>query len=365
MRRQGLGDIHLNAIENEDRKGIILWIGEEKNPIKINRKTDFVMDSVINYYKSNTPQLNYDAGKLFLDNGAFTARMKGVELDVDRVISVQESFMPDLTIPLDYPFLPGSSQSKMEKLWNKTAKNILYWQNSTRLVGRLVPALHSWNKSSLIENIKWLQKKADSDLLAIGTVVNPNFEHFKGYFGDRQPTRDLIDMISYTLGAIEKYSDFKVHLMGWGSSPLMLHLGYYLGIKSLDTIGHRRKAAYGKIILPGRGERHLGGSITRFGGNRLENTNSNDIQLLERCTCPICRINKYQLWSDWKARAIHNEWVMKQEAKLAEHFLELGLEEYEKYLDNIVFSKSSLRFLWEYTKLKRKYYRISDILFGG
>jgi hypothetical protein len=54
---------------------------------------------------------------------------------------------------------------------------------------------------------------------------------------------------------------------------------------------------------------------------------------------------------------------MKQEAKKAERFLLMGIETYEKYLDNVVFAKSGLKFLWEYAKLRRKYYRISQLLF--
>ena len=324
------------------------------------------MDSVINYYKEDKPELQYKPGKLFLDNGAFTARMKGIELDIERIISLQEHIWPDLTIPLDYPFLPGMPRSEMRKLWKKTAENILYWQDSTKLNGRLVPSLHAWSRTSLHENIKWLQKKANTELVALGSVVDPNFSNFKGFFGDRQPTRELIDMTSFALSAIEKESNFKVHLMGWGSSPLMLHLGYYLGIGSLDSMGYRRKAAFGKIILPGRGERYLGDTTSNFGNVTFKNPkNVNDIELLERCICPICRTNKYQLWDDWRARAIHNEWVIKQEAKTAERFLDIGIDVYEKYLDNVVFSNSGLKYLWEYTKLRKKYHRISELLFGG
>lgn len=342
----------------------LLWIGEQKYPIKEDRKNDFVMDSVINYYRDVDPKLNYSPGKLFLDNGAFTARTRGIDLDVDRVISLQESFDPDLTIPLDYPFLGGTPVSEMSQMWRRTADNILYWQNSSNLNGRLVPSLHAWSKSSLKENIEWLQKHADSDMIGLGSIVNENFNEFKSVFGDRQPTRELVDLVSLALSRIEKGSDFKVHMMGWGSSPLMLHLGYYLGIKSLDSAGYRRKAAYGKIILPGRGERHLGITSSSFSSNMEDAKDKNDLYaLLNQCTCPICITNQYALYDDWKARAIHNEWVMKQEGIIAENLLQMGIDVYEKYLDNVVFSKSGLKYLWKYTKLRKKYHRISDVLF--
>jgi len=343
------------------KSGNLLWIGEQRRPIKRDRSSDLVMDSVINYYKSEEPRLAYRAGTLFLDNGAYTANMKGISLQVEKVIMVQESFRPDLTIPLDHPFRPDMSTSQMRKSWEKTKENILYWQSSTNLNGRLVPTLHAWSKKSLIGNLEWLGSHADSQYLALGSLVNPSFTKFAGFFGDRQPNKELIDMISFAISCVEKKSDFKVHLMGFGSSPLMLHLGYYIGARSTDSSGYRRKAAYGKIILPGTGERYVGITSSDFGVTSLSKS---DLALLEKCTCPICKTNKYRLVDDWKARAIHNEHVMKEEAKTAERFLSMGAEIYERYLDNVVFSHSSLRYLWEYAKLRRKYYRISEVLFG-
>ncbi len=356
----------MDPLKKIKNKGIVLWIGEQKRPIEKNRQDDYVMDSIMNYYKEDDPTLNYKAGSLFLDNGAFTARTKDIELDIDRVVSMQEKLNPDLTIPLDYPFLPETPVHTMEKMWDKTAENIKYWQDSTTLKGKLVPALHSWSKNSLRANISWLQKYADADLIALGSLVDLSFSNFKGIFGDRQPTKELIDMLSLAISVVEDQSDFKVHLMGWGSSPLMIHLGYYLGISSMDTMGYRRKAAYGKIVLPGRGERHIGDSSTTFGGRNIHsNGNPGDLELLKNCTCPICITNQYSLASDWKARAVHNEWVMKNEAKTAEALLRMGRGTYEKYLDTAVFSNSGLNHLWKYTKLRVKYHRISEILFGG
>jgi hypothetical protein len=65
---------------------------------------------------------------------------------------------------------------------------------------------------------------------------------------------------------------------------------------------------------------------------------------------------------DWRARAIHNEFVMKEEANIAHRFLSLGRSTYEKFLDQVVFSRSSLKYLWEYAKLRRNYLRISDAM---
>jgi len=53
----------------------------------------------------------------------------------------------------------------------------------------LVPALHAWGKKSLKKNLKWLQKYGDSDYVAVGSIVNPEFQNYTGFFGDRQPNK--------------------------------------------------------------------------------------------------------------------------------------------------------------------------------
>jgi hypothetical protein len=61
---------------------------------------------------------------------------------------------------------------------------------------------------------------------------------------------------------------------------------------------------------------------------------------------------------------LHNEHVMKKEKEKAQFLISSGKDDYETYLDN-VYRKSGLVYLWRYTKLKSKYHRISNILFGG
>ncbi|MEM3765875.1 MAG: hypothetical protein QXP36_08235 [Conexivisphaerales archaeon] len=340
----------------------LLWLGESKVPVKADRKTDLVMDSVINYYDSPSPSILYKAGKLFLDCGAFTARQQGIVLERNKVIEIQELFMPDKAVPLDFPFGPGMPVSLMARLWENTKENISYWQNSTKLQGKIVPVLHAWSKKSLVSNLMWLQREADADMIMLGSLVNPDFADFSGFFGDRQPRRELVDMLSLGIEAVRCHTNFKIHVTGLGSSPLTLHLAYYLGADSTDSAGYRRKAAYGKIILPGTGERYVSNRSASFGTAKIED--SLELMWLEKCNCPICSSNPSLLVNDWKARAIHNEHVIKQECQLARDLLEIGEDAYEAYLDRI-FSRSGLNHLWEYAKLRKKYMRISQVLFGG
>jgi len=336
-------------------------MGEQKKAVvKTDRSSDLVMDSAISYYDDDDPKLPYVPGELFLDNGAYTANMQNIKLKTEKIIFVQEKLKPSKTIPLDYPFKKGMSNTMMEKRWKKTADNVTFWQSSTSLGGRLVPTLHAWNKNSLRENLKWLQKHADAEYLALGSIVGPEFTNYRGFFGDRQPNKRLIDMLTLAIENIKKITDFKIHLMGLGSSPLMLHMGYYMGMDSTDSSGYRRKAAYGQIILPGTGERYVGNESTKFGRTKLS---EKDLELLEACDCDVCKTNQDQLWSDWKARAIHNDHVIKKEREKAQVLIRNGQEAYEKYLEQI-YKHSSFSYLWQYTKLRKKYNRISNVLFN-
>src|SRR2546422_10488247 len=82
----------------------LLWIGEQRRPLRRDRRSDTIMDSCMNYYSDEAPALQYEPGALFLDNGAFSASMGGFDLSPNRVMSIQEALMPSFTIPLDYPF---------------------------------------------------------------------------------------------------------------------------------------------------------------------------------------------------------------------------------------------------------------------
>lgn len=321
------------------------WIGETNRPIV--KKHSQVMDSAANYYKSSDPKVPYSYEALFLDSGAYTFTRRCMSVDEEKIKATQEKIDPDRAIPLDYPFLPGMSLSVMRKRWEKTAENILDWQNTTKL-RNIVPVLHAWDNKSLIDNIKWMYRKVDCECIAVGTIVTPSFSRFTGYFGDRQPTMLTMCLILRTVQLVKHYTDFEVHLTGFGSSPLTLHLAYFIGAESVDSMGYKRKAAYGKILLPGLGERYVGRGDASFGVKPLS---PKEMELLSKCSCPICTTNQNLLWTDWKARAIHNKHVLEKEAEIAGKLLAENPEAYTRYLDEI-YANSSNNFAayWNFVK---------------
>lgn len=346
------------------------WAGETPNKsIKIDHS--YVMDSVANYYKKEDPKIDYKYKKLFLDNGAFSALKNdnnyNFNLEKERVLDVQEIIKPNYTVPLDYPFTSEMPLPVMKKRWRDTKENINYWSESSNL--DLVPALHAWNYNSLEKNIKWLYKN-DFDYISLGSVLT-NKNQFNGFFGDRQPSKDFIDSIIASQQIADKYG-LKIHIFGFGSSPIMYHIGAFCGLKSTDSIGYKRKAAYGKIILPQTGERYCGNGNASFGTN----SNGKDIdsflseddkRKLEECECPICiemPKNAEERWEflrhDWLRRTYHNKWVMEHEEKVVKEFKD-DKAAYSNFLDDTI-GKSGLKHLWEYAKRRINHYKI-DLLY--
>lgn len=326
-----------------------LWIGDDKQGRFIG-KNDKAMDSLIYYYEDRNPIIRYSYRKLFLDNGAYTATRLSMKLDPERVKTIQECIDPDYTIPLDFPFLPGSPRLLMIKRWKATKVNIMEWQETTTLKG-LIPMLHAWGVNSLIRNVKWLQKYADTTCVGLGSIVSHGFDEYRGFFGDRQPRKELVDMLITAVQVVHEYSDFEIHVAGFGSSPLMLNLGYYSGINSTDTTGYKRKAAFGKISLPGKSDRHIGREGATWGTQKLK---KEERDLLRQCRCPICRKDQTLLWKHWKARAIHNKYVLQQEEKQAKMLINRGFDVYEGYI-NEIFNGSGIEYLWRYAKVRINY----------
>lgn len=346
------------------------WAGETPHK-KVKIEHNYVMDSVANYYKKEDPKINYKYKKLFLDNGAFSAlkndNKSNIELDKERVLDVQEIIKPNYTVPLDYPFTSEMPISIMKKRWDHTRDNINYWTESSKL--ELVPALHAWDHVSLEKNIKWLYQN-DFDYISLGSVLTTKNE-FNGFFGDRQPSKAFIDSIITSQQIANQYG-LKIHIFGFGSSPIMYHIGAFCGLKSTDSIGYKRKAAYGKIILPQSGERYCGNGEALFGNKKIGKgidafLSKDDKEKLEKCECPICSKlpkNAEERWEylryDWVRRTYHNKWVMEHEEEVVNEFKE-DKEAYTNFLDDTI-GKSGLKHLWEYAKRRINHYKL-DLLY--
>jgi tRNA-guanine family transglycosylase len=337
-----------------------LWFGDHPSNFladgRFLQRQDHVLDSVANYYGAKNPKIPYKHGRLFLDNGAFAATKHGLRLNPERVKDLQEAFDPDYTIPLDYPFLPTMRVKTMERRWKLTQDNTVDLIETAEL-REVIPALHAWSRASLMQNLRWVVKHADSDYVAVGSILSDDSIASDTYFGDRMPSRALVDMLVETVNLVREQSDFSIHMMGFGSSPLMLHLGFYCGINSTDTTGYRVGAAHGNIVLPGTGWRAISKRKKKFGNTRLS---ADERQKLSECRCPVCRNQQQLLVDDWKARATHNRYVLMREETTARRLTDGNSESYERYVNRLFHASRApwIVNLWEYTKAKVHSYQI-------
>ena len=329
-----------------------LWIGDHPSNFlpdgKFFSSHDRVLDSIANYYDERFPTIPYRYESLFLDNGAYGATHNGRTLNHEKVKDLQEYFDPDKTIPLDYPFLPEMPQQQMIRRWEKTKENMLDLYATTSL-REIIPSLHAWSARSLEKNVKWLAKHADANYIALGSIVTKEFGLSRPFFGDRFPNRQLVDMIIESVQLVRKLTGFSVHLMGFGSSPFTLHLGFFCGVNSTDTTGYRRGAAYGKIIIQGTGWRSVGKKRRSFD---VPGPSKSEFEKLSKCGCPVCRKDQRLLYSNWKARAVHNKYVLQLEETRARRLIEKGFDAYEEYVAQVFSGCHAPWFvnLWEYAR---------------
>ncbi len=229
-----------------------------------------------------------DEVRVWLDSGGYQALRRGIKLKVEDVIKWYNEMKADYCIALDSPIAPNDP--KAEK---KVKDNI--------------------------RNAKEMYRKVNCELLPVYHPVNDDllWEYYQGYsFANMKAVGGLIPRILTQKNASRREGwDFLVrvremesswlHALGLGSPttyPRLMSLGY----QSADTQTWRHKAAYGKIVLPGRGERHITGKEIKFGRRKISEDEKEEAVRIAR------RLNFAwsQLVNDFKARAIFNAYVL-------------------------------------------------------
>jgi len=136
-----------------------------------------------------------------------------------------------------------------------------------------------------------------------------------------------------------EFAKAKIHLFGVGGTATA-HIAALAGFNSIDSSGWRNRAARGIIQLPGKGDRVVA-DLGNWRGREIDNT---DKKQLKECVCPTCQ-NKG--WKSLKKngsegfcnRAVHNLWVLLEEAKWAGERIgkKKYAEEYRDRLNNTVY----------------------------
>ncbi|ABL89150.1 conserved hypothetical protein [Pyrobaculum islandicum DSM 4184] len=211
-----------------------------------------VMINAIEIKRDPRRVLGYE-GELWVDSGGYQILKRGLLLDVDKIAEIYRRVDAQLYLSLDIPPSPEDPPDLAEKKMRKSYQN---WLKLRKSVGdAVVPVLHVYRDPALFE--KYLSLYRDAPALAIGAAV-PYVLITRGVpRGSREYALRLIKR------AREEYRG-PLHVLGMGS-PSVTPILALLGVDSTDSATWRLKAAYGKVLLPGGGERHVTDRVVNFG----------------------------------------------------------------------------------------------------
>ncbi len=243
--------------------------------------------------------LQYD-GEVWMDSGGFQFLRHGKVPEIEDLAKVYDQFW-DIRyfLNLDYPPSPTDSDHELEA---KLRMSMVNYEYLTKRFDNVLPVLHYHWRTDII--MEYLVKYLDFNpkCIAIGGLV-PYVLISRGVPKDsrRSALRFLL--------RIKQETDTCIHVLGLGS-PIINPILKLIGVDSTDTSTWRVKAAYGKVIMPGGGERHVSGRSINFGGKKITPDDLMRLHKFLRDTgFPIIdRFNDIKL--SFEYRALINAWVV-------------------------------------------------------
>uniref|UniRef100_A0A7C4FGG7 tRNA-ribosyltransferase n=1 Tax=Ignisphaera aggregans TaxID=334771 RepID=A0A7C4FGG7_9CREN len=234
---------------------------------------------------------------VWVDSGGYQIMIKGLKIDINEVIERYRKIDGDYFMSLDIPPHRFCQSSK-----ELVEKNIKYFEYLyTKLEKNIVPVIHCYESTLLLDAID-VYKSYGVKVIAYGGAVPPSLA--KGGKGSR--TTPLIP-----LAIITKAFNGYVHVLGLGGTSVLYTALQNLRVASLDSSSWRVKAAYGKVIIPGRGERYVGNGSAKFGRKDLLPEDYDMlVKALEQTGFPY--VNDVEvLLRTFRGRALINAWVVR------------------------------------------------------
>lgn len=228
----------------------------------------------------------------WVDSGGYQYMMRGLRLDVREVLEAYEGIDASYYMALDEPPSGFDGRGSMER--NVALFEELYERFDSGKV--LVPVIHFYYPVELMVEAAERYMRY-SRVVAYGGIIPPLLRRTRLRF----PSLAGIALL-------KKVWRGSIHVLGAGS-PIMLYLASIAGGDSADTSTWRVKAAYGHVLIPGKGERSVGRSRTwatpRAGEGELEELRS----FLRRTGFPLA--DEFgELIKSFNGRAIVNAWVV-------------------------------------------------------
>lgn len=198
-------------------------------------------------------------GELWVDSGGYQILKRGISVPINALAKRYKEIGCDVCLSLDVPPSPTDSPDVADKKAEATYKNWL--RLKSELPGlRVVPVVHVYPDEELF--LKWLRRYDGVEELAIGGAV-PYILITRG-----APKKSRYIALKLIALARREFGG-RIHALGLGSPSVSAALEA-LGVDSTDSATWRLKAAYGKVLLPGGGERHVTDRDIAFGKRKAK-----------------------------------------------------------------------------------------------
>ncbi len=241
-----------------------------------------------------------DEVEIWVDSGGFQFMRHGISITVSEIARVYRVLKDvDYFVNLDYPPTPYDTTDEAKKKIIATHRNYIFL---TEYLGRdkVVPVLHIQRSLELIRTQVKLYENCEK--IAIGGLV-PYILISRGVRRSRE----------YSIYVLKLFRDYfsgtRIHVLGIGS-PTVVPILSVLNIDSTDSSTWRVKAAYGKVIVPGVGERHVTNRVIRFGKRRISSSEFSELINILRITGFPLSSEVNSLLTTFEGRALINAWVL-------------------------------------------------------
>ena len=262
---------------------------------------DFQIPVMANaYYDSDIRAVSEFGGRVWVDSGGYQAMVKGEVLPLPQILSAYRRVKAEAYISPDVPPLPSDPPEVAE--WKMRLSYLRYVEVSREM--DVVPVIHVYHNLRLT----WRYAKMYLDLspprLAVGGAVPYLFSRAKGR---RRVLRFIEELRSMYKGWI--------HVLGAGAPTVIAELAR-LGVDSTDSATWRLKAAYGKVVIPCGGERHVTQRQKRFGGKTASREELEELyRFLKATGFPALDGFYERIKTSFKYRALVNAWVIQHQDK--------------------------------------------------
>ena len=238
-------------------------------------------------------------GELWLDSGGYQILRRGLAVEVGDVLEIYRGVDVEFYLSLDVPPSPADPPHVAEKKFRQTYRN---WLKLEKALGdAVVPVVHIYRDPRLY--FKYLELYLDAPVLAVGGAV-PYVLITRG------APRGSREYAMWLIAETRRVYRGRLHVLGLGS-PSVTPILAKIGVDSTDSATWRLKAAYGKVVLPGGGERHVTNRVVNFGRAKATLEDLDTLYTFLKNTGFPALDDFYQrLSTSFEYRALVNAWVV-------------------------------------------------------